>query len=78
MPYFNFENGIINVDFVDTKDAFTSVTKPNLLSPYTLWEPLKWTLLLKLETYTRQYKNKILSPTYNAANFRNFSSLSGF
>ena len=63
MPYFNFENGIINVDFVDTKDAFTSVTKPNLLSPYTLWEPLKWMLLLKLDTYTRQYRNKILSPT---------------
>ena len=62
MPYFNFENGIINVDFVDTKDAFTSVTKPNLLLPYTLWEPLKWTLLLKLDTYTRQYRNKILSP----------------
>ena len=35
MPYFNFKNGIINVDFVDTKDAFTSVIKPNLLSPYT-------------------------------------------
>ena len=63
MPYFNFENGIINVDFVDTKDAFTSVTKPNLLSSYTLWEPLKWMLLLKLDTYTRQYRNKILSPT---------------
>ena len=63
MPYFNFENGIINVDFVDTKDTFTSVTKPNLLLPYTLWEPLKWTLLLKLEPYTRQYRNKILSPT---------------
>ena len=63
MPYFNFENGIINVDFVDTKDAFTSVTKPNLLLPYTLWEPLKWTLLLKLDIYTRQYRNKILSPT---------------
>ena len=63
MPYFNFENGIINVDFVDTKDAFTSVTKPNLLLPYTLWEPLKWTLFLKLEIYTRQYRNKILSPT---------------
>ena len=63
MPYFNFEIGIINVDFVDTKDAFTSVTKPNLLLPYTLWEPLKWRLLLKLDTYTRQYRNKLLSPT---------------
>ena len=63
MPYFNLENGIINVDFVDTKDAFTSVTKPNLLSPYSLWESLKWTLLVKLDTYTRQYRNKILSPT---------------
>ena len=62
MPYFNFENGIINVDFVDTKDAFTSVTKPNLLLPYTLWEPLKLMLLLKQDTYTRQYRNKILSP----------------
>ena len=63
MPHFNFENGIINVDFVDTKDAFTSVTKPNLLLPYTLWEPLKLMLLLKQDTYTRQYRNKILSPT---------------
>ena len=62
MPHFNFENGIINVDFVDTKDAFTSVTKPNLLLPYTLWEPLKLMLLLKQDTYTRQYRNKILSP----------------
>ena len=63
MPYFNFKNGIINVDFVDTKDAFTSVIKPNLLSPYTFWESLKLMLLLTLDTYTRQYRNKILSPT---------------